>query len=241
MESYFFAIGTFITTLWGGLLSIRHRKKIHLLISFTAGVVISIALLEVLPEMFEIISENSLNPRTFSLILLAGFFGFHVLEKLVQYHDGHEHEYVEHRHPFVGYVGATGLVIHSFLDGLGIALGFAAGQEIGFMIALAVLAHDFSDGINTASLMLLSNHSTKKTLLLLGLDAIAPILGVFVASKIQVTPTIISAYLALFGGFLLYIGASDLLPEAHSKEKAWKVLSLMLAGVVFAIFFTHFG
>lgn len=240
MQSYIFALATVATTFLGGWLSIKNRHRLHLFISFTAGVVISVAFLEILPELFSIAHENNLDVRMLSLVLLAGFFGVHTIEKLVLYHNGHEHEYAEHRHPFVGYVGASGLIVHSFLDGLGIALGFAVGNEVGLVIALAVLAHDFSDGINTASMMMLSNHSNKKTYFFLGLDALAPLLGVFVAHHLTITPLLTGMYLAVFAGFLLYIGASDLLPEAHSREKSYKVLGLMLAGVLFTVFFTKF-
>ena len=47
-------------------------------------------------------------------------------------------------------------------------------------------------------------------------------------------------YLGFFAGFLLYIGASDLLPEAHSKHSSIKVIALTLLGVIFIFVVTRF-
>jgi zinc transporter ZupT len=47
-------------------------------------------------------------------------------------------------------------------------------------------------------------------------------------------------YLAFFAGFLLYIGASDILPEAHSKDSSFKTIAMTLLGVVFIYAITNF-
>jgi ZIP family zinc transporter len=42
---------------------------------------------------------------------------------------------------------------------------------------------------------------------------------------------VLLGYLGAFAGFLLYIGASDILPEAHAEHPSLATLSLTVTGV----------
>jgi zinc transporter ZupT len=152
----------------------------------------------------------------------------------------HEEEYVTHRHPTVGLINASGLSFHSFLDGVGIGLGFQVSPHVGFIVALAVIAHDFSDGLNTVTLMLSHKNTTKKAVILLLIDATTPLLGAASTLLFSIPNNFLILYLGFFAGFLLYIGASDLLPEAHSEHSSYKMISLTIIGVLFIFLVTRF-
>lgn len=236
-----FSIATFVSTLLGGLFGIKNKDRLHYVISFTAGVLIGVAFFDIVPEIFEMVSEHGLDVTSAMVALVAGFMTIHFLEKLAVIHSSHEEEYADHRHPSVGYVGALGLAFHSFLDGLGIGLAFQVGTDVGVIVAIAVIAHDFSDGLNTVSIMLLNNHNTKKAIVFLILDAVLPLLGVGISYLFHFPPQWLVAYLGFFAGFLLYIGAGDLLPEAHSKHSSYKLLLLTLLGAAFIFVVTRFA
>ena len=240
MEAILFSIGTFISTLLGGLFGIKNRDRLHYIISFTAGVLIAVAFFDILPEMFSIVTEKGLDVSRGMIAVVVGFFAIHILEKLAVIHSSHEDEYADHRHPAVGYVGALGLAFHSFLDGVGIGLGFHVSPHVGLLIAVAVIAHDFSDGLNTVSLMLVNKHKVKKSIQLLVVDALTPVLGVAATYLFTIPESTLVLYLGFFAGFLLYIGASDLLPEAHSKHSSYKMLGLTLLGSLFIFVVTRF-
>jgi len=175
-----------------------------------------------------------------TIAIVAGFIVFHVLEKTILIHHGHEEEYAHHKHPTVGLVGALGLAFHSFLDGVGIGLGFQVNTHIGLLVAIAVIAHDFSDGLNTVTLMLTHKNTREKAIKLLLLDATAPILGVLSTFLLRIPENILVIYLGFFAGFLLYIGASDMLPEAHSQHSSFKMIGLTLTGIIFIFIVSRF-
>ena len=52
---------------------------------------------------------------------------------------------------------------------------------------------------------------------MLVLDALAPVLGAASTLALQMPPYALLLYLGFFAGFLLYIGAADILPQAHSQ------------------------
>jgi zinc transporter ZupT len=240
MEPLLLAIGTFLSTLAGGLFGIRNRARIHLVISFTAGVLVGIVFFDVLPEVFRIIRESGLSVTRPMVALIVGFLAIHTVEKLTVIHTAHENKYADHKHPLVGYIGASGLALHSLLDGMGIGLGFHISPRMGLLIAIAVITHDFSDGLNTVSLMLINKNNVRKSLGFLVLDAVTPLVGLGATYLFSIPESLLVIYLGFFAGFLLYIGAGDLLPEAHSTDSSYKKIGLTVLGVAFIFIVTRF-
>lgn len=225
-----FIILTFLATLIGGLVALRLQQKIHLLLGFTAGVILSVVAFDVLPEMVELATSLGVDMHQAFIPLVIGFLLFHVIEKYILIHHGHEEEYGDHKHPTLGVGSALALIGHSFLDGIGIGLAFQVSETTGIAIAIAVLAHDFSDGINTVTLMLSHNNSRLKALGFLIMDAFAPVLGAIFTLFFTLSSSFGLLYLGLFAGFLLYICASDILPEAHSKHSKWTTIAMTIIG-----------
>src|SRR5258706_331434 len=93
-------------------------------------------------------------------------------------------------------------------DKLHLILGFTA---VGLLVAIAVISHDFSDCLNTVSLMLAHKNTTAKAKKMLLIDAIAPVLGAASTLLFTLPEKALVIYLGFFAGFLLYIGASDIL------------------------------
>jgi ZIP family zinc transporter len=234
------SLATFVSTFLGGLFALKNRGRLHYIMSFTAGVLIAVCFFDIMPEIFAITTEKRLDPTPALIALVCGFLLIHILEKTAIIHSSHEDEYAEHKHPTVGIINASGLSFHSFLDGVGIGLGFHVSPHVGFLIAFAVIAHDFSDGLNTVTLMLSNRNTVKKTVMLLAVDAVAPVLGALSTFLFTIPESVLQLYLGFFVGFLLYIAASDLLPEAHSKHSSFSMIGLTVLGVIFIFTITRF-
>jgi zinc transporter ZupT len=234
---------TFASTALGGLFAIKNRDNLHRILGFTAGVLLGVVAFDLFPEIVSLSESTHTDVATGPMLaLVAGFLGFHVLEKLTIIHHAHESEYGdEHKHPQVGLLSALALSGHSFLDGVGIGLAFQVNQAVGVAVALAVIAHDFSDGLNTVTLMLAHGNPTRRALWLLALDAVAPILGVISTFFFHLSDTQLLLYLGFFAGFLLYIGASDILPEAHAKHPSRVTLALTILGTALIFVVTRFA
>jgi len=126
------------------------------------------------------------------------------------------------------------------LDGVGIGLGFQVSSSIGVLVGLAVISHDFADGLNTVSLALTHQNPSKRAIKLLFTDALAPVLGAASTMFFTVPDTILLLYLGFFAGFLLYIGASDILPEAHSQHSPAAAILMTILGTLFIFAVTRF-
>jgi len=235
------SIATFFSTSAGGFFALRHRNRLHLIMGFTAGVLVGLVAFDLLPEVFERAADAHVDPVRPMNALVAGFLAFHIAEKLTLIHSGHEEEYAAHKHPRVGVLSALALSGHSFLDGVGIGVGFQVSAALGVAVAIAVIAHDFSDGLNTVTLMLVNRNTSRRAVAMLLVDALAPVLGAISTLVVTIPQGSLPLYLGFFAGFLLYIGASDILPEAHSQKTSMATVALTVCGTLFAFLVTRFA
>ncbi len=214
-------IATFFSTLLGGLFALRLKDRLHLIIGFSAGAILGVVFFEMLPEAIELASSvySISNILTFTVL---GFTIYLALDRFLLLH-GH----ADNKDGGIqrGTAGAGSISFHSFLDGLGIGLAFQVSPEVGVLVAITVLVHDFSDGVNTVNLVLKNNGGQTKALRWLFVDSIAPAVGVLTSFFFVLSEGILGLMLALFSGFFLYISASDLIPESyHSHPKHWTTI-----------------
>ena len=222
---------TFLSTGLGGLFALRFRDKLHLLLGFGAGVLVTAAFLDLLPEAIDVGARAQVTVGAIALMVVAGFFVFHLIERFVTIHSCPEGDCEAEQHQHIGTLGASSFSFHSFLDGVAIGAGFHVDAAVGLVIALAVIAHDFSDGLNTVTVMLANKNSSKRSLIWLAVDALTPMAGALSTLLFNIPQSVLAYLLAFFAGFFLYIGASDMLPEAHRPKSSLLVLFSTLLGV----------
>ncbi len=224
MMTILITIAAFVATLIGGLFALRFKDRLHLILGFSAGAIIGVAFFDLMPEAIEL--GSAFEAGTMLSITAFGFLVYMLLDRLALLHN-HSHD--NHDTCKRGRFGAGSLSIHSFLDGAAIGLAFQVSESVGLVVAAAVLIHDFSDGINTVNLILKSGGTLKSARKWLFVDAIAPVLGVLSTLFFTLPASTLGVVLALFAGFFLYIGASDLLPESHHAHPTlWTTFATVL-------------
>jgi ZIP family zinc transporter len=169
----------------------------------------------------------------------AGFLLFHVIEKFILIHYASENKYGPHQHPFVGVAGAIGFSGHSFLDGVSVGLAFQVNNSVGTAVAIAVIGHRFADGFNTTNVMLHHKNDLRRAKQMLLIASAMPILGALSTQLFTLSESILGIYLGFFAGFILYIGASDILPQAHSERSSKATIGFTIFGAVFMFFVTR--
>ncbi|WP_375492093.1 ZIP family metal transporter [uncultured Jatrophihabitans sp.] len=222
-----------LSTLGGGLVALRIRDRLHLVLGLAAGVMLGVVGFDLLPEALEQAGRLVFGVPAALLTAIAGFLTIHVVERSMAMHRAHEHEFEAHHHGLrsVGIAAASALVVHSLLDGVGIGLGFQSGAGVGVAVAIAVIAHDFADGFNTFTITSLYGNARRRALTLLALDALAPVAGAVLGTLVHVSSLAIGLYLGYFAGFLLYLATADILPEAHAGHPSRATLASTVGGV----------
>ena len=222
---------TFLATLAGGYTAAKNRSKFGYIAAFSAGVLIAVPLFQLLPTSLTLAAKTNVSAQEVLYVTGLGFIFLYMLERLLavkKVRSGDTWKF--ERHSTGGFYGASELALHSFVDGFSIGVGFHFNFQIGMVIALAVIFHDFPDGMNTVTVMLKSGNSLKSSLRMLMLDAITPVLGAIVSLFVTSVDRYLVYLLPFFAGGFLYLGASDLLPEAHDEISPAMAFGISLIG-----------
>jgi ZIP family zinc transporter len=215
-------LATGLATLVGGMLALRLRSWLPLLIGFGAGAVLGVSLFDLLPEALTLGAQTA-SPFDLTSAALGGFAVYLVVDRAM---DGLSREGVGR-----GHLGAAALTAHSLMDGFGIGLAFQVSATAGAILAAAVLAHDLLDGANTVTLVFSGGGRRDAARGWLVADALAPLFGIGLASLVEPSQGELAVLLAVFAGFFLYIGASDLLPQAKQHRPAASTSAATLLGL----------
>ena len=225
------ALAACMATMTGGVLALKLAGKLSIVMGFSAGAVIGVAFFDLAPEALEV-GKGLYEPRILLAVSALGFFLYTVLDRLVARHDCEGQA-----NPARGLIGAASFSAHSVLDGFAMGIAFQASRDIGLIVAAAVLAHDFADGLNTVNVVIKNDGTRKFALRWLAVDAIAPVVGASLSLLIVPSAGLLALLLALFCGFFLHIGASGLLPESHRAypRPSTTIATLLGAGFLYVV------
>ncbi len=227
---------TVLATALGGFLALRSRDRMHLLLGLSAGLLFGLVAFDLIPEVLELNTHRLAGIPTPMVAFVVGFLALHMMERFFGSHEPADSDYGDdhsHTRLSTGVIGAGAMVIHVFLDGVGVGLAFQVSNSVGFAVAIAVISHAFTDGLNTVMLLIRSGRWRTKAIALLALDGVARLLGATIGTYLTLSEPLLGIYLALFAGFLVYLSTSHVLPEAHSNHPSrWTLLATLLGVVV---------
>lgn len=226
---------TALATTAGGFLAIKSKDRLHLVLGLSAGLLLGLVAFDLLPEVFELGTQEIFHAPAVSVALIAGFLLLHFYEQLFGSHEpaesdyGHDHQ---HSSSVAGWLGALAMGGHVFLDGLALGVAFKVSSDLGIAVFIALLVHAFSDGLNTVSFLIKSGKWGKKGIWLLGVDAIARVSGAALGATLALGDNLIAIYLAAFAGIVIYLATSHILPEAHSRHSSRLTILATILGVL---------
>lgn len=188
------------------------ERRAMLFISFAAGVLLATAFLEMFPEAVRHQRDNG----NFFVASLAAMAAFFLLERFLFGFHTHEDD---HAVPS-GYLVLIGSTVHNFLDGVVIAASFLVSPTLGVTTTLAVAAHEIPHEAADFGLLLNARFSRGTALLLNFLSGLAAMVGALWCFWFEgLVETRLPWFLAATAGMFIYIAASDLLPELHSRTR----------------------
>jgi ZIP family zinc transporter len=225
---------TALATAAGGVLALRSKDRLHLVLGLSAGLLLGLVAFDLLPEVFHATESELFHVPIVSVAIIGGFLALHILEQFAGPHEpaesdyGHDHD---HTTNVAGTLGAIAMGGHVFLDGVALGIAFQVSSALGYAVFVAILLHAFSDGLNTVSLLIKSGHWSTRGKWLLGVDGLARISGAALGSSLVINESGVAIYLAVFSGMLIYLATSHILPEAHSRHPSRLTLIATIAGV----------
>jgi zinc transporter ZupT len=231
-------------TLAGGALPLRFERHARIFLSFSAGTLVGLALLELIPEGLQ---GSEGDPHAALMVVLGAFLATLLLDKL---HILHPHAHgmdaacpdEEHEHPPLAMHGALGLIIHSAVDGLALAAALRESVVAAVAVGVALTAHKFADGLTTVSLVLSHHHRRPQAVRVLLANVLALVLGFAAGFTVPLDESGLTFLLLAMAGFFLYLGASDLIPSVtmpRCRKRDVLATSLGIAAIAALSLLTH--
>ncbi len=233
-----FGIIVALAEILGGVILVYRRRwnqrTQEILLALGAGFILALVFLNLIPASYETLGESA------ALYMLIGFSILHFFEHTVV---GHLHFGEEtHTHVMVSRVASlsavAGLFIHAFFDGFSISIGMQFNFLLGLLIFIAVLLHKIPEGLTTASIMMSATYPRRTVLYAIfgiGLATLAGVVAALLFSNVDAHLTGVA--LAISAGTIVYVGASDLIPEINKSKD--RIPPLVVFGGIVLYYFSE--
>lgn len=237
-----------LATLFGGLLSMAmsaslvfrlSRKTMGVLVAFSAGVMLSSALLDILPEALSAVGHDEASQQALFITLLAGLVGFFALERLALWHHAHAPDEAvagAKREHVAAPLILIGDAFHNFVDGLLLAAAFLTDPMLGLSTTLAIVAHETPQELGDFVLLLNAGWSRRKAFLANAASSLTSVLGGLLGYFVLAGAGAAWPYiLTLAAASFIYIALADLMPLLHRQGHNFAVQSALIASGVLVV------
>ncbi|HEX6413790.1 MAG TPA: ZIP family metal transporter [Burkholderiales bacterium] len=210
--------GTLSAGLAAASLAVR-ASWVPMLVSFAIGALLGAAFLEIIPHAFETGEAHQV-----AFAILAGIFGFFVLEKLLLWRHCHTEDCEVHDQQHDG--GRSGALIvvgdtvHNFLDGVLIAAAFLQSIELGVVTAVAIIAHEIPQEVGDFLILLHSGYTKARALAMNVLSSAATVVGGVIGYySLRLVIELEAILLGFVAASMIYVAVADLIPGLHRRPQ----------------------
>lgn len=243
-----FVVGLFI--LIGTLIVYKTKdndRVVNFSISLAFGVIITLIVLEIIPESYEIFIQKFKLISTIVLIIASSMIGIgflKILDKFVPEH--HEHgkskKKKEENLHHIGIVSSIALSMHNLIEGFALYTATATDMKMGVMMCIGIGLHNIPMGMIVTSTFVKGNKDKKKIALILSFITLSTFIGGLFSNFLYgyISNDVIGILLGITLGMLLYISIFELLPKIiKTKYKKDTIIGIVI-GILLLIISTLF-
>lgn len=224
-----FLIIAAVADLIGAILFLLKRRWEHealrVLVATGAGFMLAVALVEMLPESFAQLPEAG-------VWAIAGFLLIHVAEHVLTPHFHYGHETHTGLGSHVGLAATFGLGVHSIIDGVAIVVAAQTSAHLGLLVFAAMVWHKIPGGFTLASIISATGGTRRAAFLAASSLGLASLVGGVAYAAVQ-SEQWLGPALALSSGSIIYVAATDLLPEVNKKRTIWAPLAVLAGAGIY--------
>jgi zinc transporter ZupT len=238
-----FLVLAFVASMAGGLAptieGFLERFGLERIMSFRSGLLIAVALADVLPEAWR--ASPAAGSAAAAAALGLGLFLHH---DHAEEHEGHELTHPHVHGPQAHHLPSTvaALFVHSMIDGLNLgAVAFVGGPAV-LAVGAATSLHKLADGFTLTSLFHQSGHPRGRVLFLLIAVSLATPAGALLgrAGTLRVGPLLAALLLGFAGGSFFYVGAQQIVPHLRRRRDT-RCAAAFAAGAVVMLILRRFS
>jgi zinc and cadmium transporter len=191
------------------------RRIQLILVGLATGGFLGGAFMHLIPEAF----ESFKNPQFASVLLVAGFLLFFILERFLHWQHDHTAGISSNQIKPLGPINLIADMFHNFLDGILIGAAFLYKPEIGIATTITVILHEIPQEIGDFGILIHAGYTPRKALFYNFASACSSYIGAFLVLIFSGTAVLLSkAVLPIAAGGFIYLAAADLIPELHTEK-----------------------
>lgn len=224
------------STLFGSLIFLFfnkiQQKYLSFLLGFSAGTMVYISFVELLPYSIKNIGLLNSNLAFFGGIILILLIDFLVPHQYLQ-----EKMKVSPEHKKllnVGLMTFLGIAIHNFPEGMAVFMGSMVNLKAGYVLAIATALHNIPEGIAVAVPIYLATKSKKKAFYCSFFSGMAEPVGAIISYLILkpfITPGLLAGLYAFVAGIMIFISFDELLPSCFENSQGHNAILGIISGM----------
>ncbi|MFX0195256.1 MAG: zinc transporter ZupT [Candidatus Hodarchaeota archaeon] len=232
------SIAGFSTTIGAIFACLIKRPSVRMLslgLGFSAGVMLNVSFLQMLPEALELAGLLSTYAAFFiGMFIMAGLDLFvpHVENEIAR--TDFDPDLIR-----TGKLTAVGVSIHNFPEGMITFLGTIVNIKVGLLLTFAIALHNIPEGISVSVPIFCATGDRKKAFKLSFLSGLAEPLGALVAGLILfqfLNNTVLGIGLSLVAGIMIFLSLHELIPVAHKHSDSRRIVSVgVIAGMIIMV------
>ena len=216
-------IGTFVIFINKG----NHDKIILSSLSFASGVMITVSIIDLIPESIILLSNNLSTVSTILISTLGIVFGI-IISMLIDYYLPDKPINTNHNKSLfkVGIISMIAIILHNVPEGIATFVATNNNASLGVSLAIAIAMHNIPEGVSISVPIYYSTGSKLKAILYTFISALSEPFGAlitFLFLKNLMNDLILGILFAVIAGIMMQISFCELLPTAR-KYKNYKYL-----------------
>lgn len=211
----------------------KSNKILACTMSFAAGVMISVSIVDLIPESiyyFKNIYQLQIIPFICLFFIVLGIFLSIILDKWIKKINASNNTLYK-----VGIMSLFSLILHNIPEGIITFLTSSIDMKLGFTLTMAIAIHNIPEGISISVPIYYATKNRKKAIFYTLVSAFSEPLGAFLAFLFiakYINFTLLGILLSLTAGVMLYISFYELLPIAFHYSHKGRTFFCFLIGLL---------
>lgn len=231
------------STYLGGLIGLTRfgvrKHNLGFFLGFSAGMMIYISLVELLPHAVSELGEQRAHVYFFIGLVGLAILDYFIPHSYIQQQLSKKHSIHDKGLFSTGIMVSVGLILHNMPEGAAVFLGSVNDIRIGVLLAFAIAIHNIPEGIAVAVPIYHATQNRKAALVYTLIAGIAEPFGALVAHLLFIpylTQSLIALLFAVVAGIMTYISFDELLPRCIKSESPRRAIAGIGVGMFVAFF-----
>lgn len=207
------------------------NKLINIALSFASGVMITVSIIDLIPESLHLMNGNLFIKIMYLLISLniGIILSIYLNSKIT----------LDNKLYRVGVISLLAIILHNIPEGIATYMTSTYDIHLGITLAISIALHNIPEGISISIPIYYATKSLKKAIFYTFISGLSEIVGAIITAlflKNFINNYIMSIILGSIAGIMLYISLFELLKETRGyKSRGVTLLSIVIGSLVMII------